>query len=113
MHGNTPYAGEPSEGPDLSSEQVETLRTDLQDVTDRTRALLPDEFVVGSEIRDDSGSGGPRATVAVQPPVGNLVSSGLPVDASDEERAALSHELAAGAAIQVKRAIDDVAPTAG
>jgi hypothetical protein len=111
MHGNAPYAGAPSEDLDLSPEQVEVLRSDLQDVTDRTRALLPDEFVVGSEIRD--GSGAPRATVAVQPPVGNLVTSGLSVDASDEERAALVHELAAGAAIQVKRAVDDVAPTAG
>lgn len=111
MHGNTPYAGESIEGPDLSPEQVKTLRSDIQDVAARTRALLPDEFVVGSEIRD--GSGGPQATVAVQPPVGNLVSSGLSADATAEEREALIHELAAGAAIQVKHAVDDVAPTAG
>ncbi|WP_254535740.1 DUF5811 family protein [Halomarina litorea] len=111
MHGNTPYAGKRAESEDLSAEEVELLRRDLRALAERTRSLLPDEFVVGSEIRN--GSNGPRATVAVQPPVGKLVSTGLAADATTEERDALVHELAAGAAIQVKHAIDDVSPTAG
>jgi hypothetical protein len=111
MHGNTPYAGKQSEAEDLSADEVELLRSDLRALAERTRSLLPDEFVVGSEIRD--GSEGPRATVAVQPPIGQPVTSGLAIDSTTEERDALVHELAAGAAIQVKHAIDDVSPTAG
>lgn len=111
MHGNTPYAGKRNDGEDASAEEVEHLRRDLRTLADRTRSLLPDEFVVGSEIR--TGNDGPRATVAVQPPIGQPVSSGLAAGATSEERDALVHELAAGAAIQVKHALDDVSPTAG
>ncbi|MFC7153879.1 DUF5811 family protein [Halomarina halobia] len=110
MHGNSPYAGNPTEA-DFTPEQVETLRADLTAMTESVRALLPDEFAVGSELRE--GLSGPEATVAVQPPVGRVVSTGVPTDATEEERVALIHELAAGAAIQVKHAVDDVAPTAG
>lgn len=111
MHGNTPYAGKQSEGENLSAEEVDHLRRDLRALADRTRSLLPDEFVVGSELR--TGNDGPQATVAVQPPVGKPVTSGVTADATTEEHDALVHELAAGAAIQVKHAIDDVSPTAG
>jgi hypothetical protein len=109
MHGNTPYAGQPPE--EASPDDVETLRTELAALTARTRALLPDEFVVGSELRD--GTDGPQATIAVQPPIGNVVSSGVPADATDEEYDRLATELAAGAALQVKRAVDDLPATAG
>jgi hypothetical protein len=34
-------------------------------------------------------------------------------DATDEERAGLARDLAAGAAVQVKRAVNDVSPTGG
>ncbi|WP_254546056.1 DUF5811 family protein [Halomarina pelagica] len=110
MHGNTPHAGRPTEG-QFTPEQVETLRADLTAMTEGVRALLPAEFAVGSELRE--GLDGPEATVAIQPPVGPVVSTGVPTDATEEERTALVHELAAGAAMQVKHAIDDVAPTAG
>ncbi|MFC6837781.1 DUF5811 family protein [Halomarina ordinaria] len=112
MHGNTPYAGRSTDADvDLTPEQVATFRTDLTAMTAYARTLLPDEFVVGSELRD--GSDGPEATLAVQPPVGHVVSAGVTADATEEERAALVHELAAGAAVQVKQAVDDVTPTAG
>lgn len=109
MHGNSPYAGQPPE--DVSADQLRTLRRDLSRLTEQTRSLLPDEFVVGSELRD--GHDGPQATIAVQPPVGNVISTGVPADATDEERATLAHELAAGAAYQVKNAVDELEPTAG
>ncbi|RRJ32332.1 DUF5811 family protein [Halocatena pleomorpha] len=110
MHGNTPYTG-PSEDADLSSEQLRALQSDVASVTEQTRALLPDEFVVGSELT--SRTDGTHGTVSVQPPVGRVISTGVPTDASDETHSDLAHELAAGAALQVKRAISDVDPTAG
>jgi hypothetical protein len=112
MHGNTPYAG-PAGDPDSdpAPADVETLRTEVAALTARTRALLPDEFAVGSELR--SGTDSPHARVAVQPPIGNVVSTGIDVGASEEKRDELAVELAASAAVQVKRALDDVAPTAG
>jgi len=110
MHGNTPYAGPPSDG-EVPAERVEALRDDLTALTARTRSLLPDEFVVGSELSE--GTDGPRATIAVQPPVGNVVSTGLPAGATEEERDDLAVELAAGAALQVRQALDEIPPTAG
>jgi hypothetical protein len=110
MHGNTPYAG-PRDDPDVPVDDVEALRDEIATLTARTRALLPDEFAVGSELR--AGTDGPQARVAVQPPVGNVVSAGLAVDATEEERDAMAVELAAGAALQVKRALDGIPPTAG
>lgn len=110
MHGNTPYTG-PSEDVDLSSEQIRSLQSDVASVTEQTRALLPDEFVVGSELRD--GNDGTHGAVSVQPPVGRVISTGIPTDASKEKHSDLAYELAAGAALQVKRAITDVDPTAG
>lgn len=111
MHGNTPYAGRQTEDPDLSPEQIRSLRSDIASVTERTRALLPDEFVVGSELRE--GNDGTLATVAVQPPVGQIISTGVPTDATENDHSRLAQELAAGAALQVKRAVNDIDPTAG
>lgn len=102
MHANTPHAGQPSEEP--SPAQRQALRQEVADVTARARALLSDEFVVGSEIVDDSD--GPRATVAVQPPAGSVVTTGFSHDEVDP--ADLATELAAGAALEARRATTDV-----
>ena len=72
MYGNTPFADEDA-ALELSSDERRHLRRDLASVAARTRELLPSEFVVGSEIAD--GQNGPRATVAVQPPIGGIVSA--------------------------------------
>lgn len=109
MYGNAPYAGHEGESP--SSEAVDRLRRETEGVAALTRDLLPDEFVVGADLRD--GVEGPQGTVAVRPPVGELVRAGVSADATDEERTGLAHELAAGAAVQVKQAVNDVSPTAG
>lgn len=109
MYGNAPYAGQSGDPP--SPEAVERLRRETEGVATRTRNLLPDEFVVGADLRE--GLEGPQGTVAVQPPVGDLVRAGVAADATDEERAGLAHELAAGAAMQVKQAVNDVSPTGG
>jgi hypothetical protein len=98
MHGNTPYAGK---GPvELDAEGRRALRRDLAAVRKDTRALLPDEFAVGTELVD--GDEGPRATVAVRPPVGSVVSATLALDEDDGE---LASELAAAAALEVKRSL--------
>ncbi len=109
MHGNAPYADFADEE-ELSSEQITTLREDVATVSERTRALLPDEFIVGSELR--ANPDGTHGAVSVQPPVGQAISTGIPIDASEQEHDTLVHELAAGAALQVKRALSDVEPTA-
>jgi len=114
MYGNAPFRDDgPREA--LTPDQRRTLRRDLTSVAARTRELLPDEFVVGSEITSDGN--GPRATVAVQPPVGSVVSADYAPDedpAIDEaQRDDLAMGLAASAALQVKRAMpDDPSPTA-
>ncbi|MXR52084.1 hypothetical protein GRX03_10795 [Halovenus sp. WSH3] len=105
MYGNTPF-GEESSDIELSAEQRKHLRRELSTVADRTRDLLPSEFVVGSELVD--GSNGPQATVAVQPPVGGIVSANcsltdeLTIDETQQEDLAVG--LAASAALQVKQA---------
>jgi len=102
MHGNTPYAGRvDDEGASLSTEQRRDLQRETSAIAARTRGLLPDEYVVGSEIT--AGSEGPTGTVAVRPPVGAVVSGGLTLDADGDDHDALVHRLAAGAALQVKR----------
>lgn len=105
MYGNTSFGDGPSD-PDLSAEQRKHLRQDLSAIADRTRDLLPGEYVVGSELSD--GAGGPQATVAVQPPVGNIVSANYsPTDDAtidDAEQQDLAVGLAASAALQVKQA---------
>jgi len=114
MYGNTPFGNE-SGGHELSAKQRRVLRRELSSVEARTRELLPGEFVVGSEITQ--GSEGPRATVAVQPPVGAVVSADYApegeVDIDDAEREDLAVGLAASAALQVKEAMqNDATPTA-
>jgi hypothetical protein len=99
----------------LNTEQRKVLRRELTDVAARTRELLPTEFVVGSEITQ--GVDGPRATVAVQPPIGAMVSADYTpegkIDIDDAQREDLAVGLAASAALQVKEAMGgDVPQTA-
>jgi hypothetical protein len=128
MNGNTPYAGRPdatgagqradADVPDLSADERRDLRAGLDTVAARTREFLPDEYVVGAQIV--AGTDGPEGTIAVQPPVGPAVSAGFTPDAEelvdgipDEDRDEVAHQLAATAALQVKRAVEDaVAPVA-
>lgn len=77
-------------------------------MTARARSLLPDEFVIGAEIRD--GADGPEATVAVRPPAGAVVSAGFAPEEADTDD--LARELAAGAAVEARRANEDVEPVA-
>lgn len=114
MYGNTPFGDEPA-GLDLSPDQRRVLRRELTSIAARTRELLPSEFVVGSEIT--SGTDGPRATVAVRPPVGSVVSADYTPDGQisieEREREDLAMGLAASAALQMKRAMpEDPSPTA-
>jgi len=108
MYGNTSFGG--GSTTELTTEQRRAVRRDIAQVAARTRELLPGEFVVGSELHQ--GTDGPRATVAVQPPVGSVVTTDCDLDGtSDGEK--LARGLAASAALQVKRAMpDDPTPTA-
>jgi len=113
MYGNTPFGEETAV--ELTAKQRKSLRRDLSSVAARTRELLPGEFVVGSEITE--GTDGPRATVAVQPPVGAVVSADYTPDGEvaieEPEREDLAMGLAASAALQMKQAMpDDPSPTA-
>ncbi|MFB6074278.1 MAG: DUF5811 family protein [Haloarculaceae archaeon] len=114
MYGNTSFgAGDGVES--LTPEQRQRLRRDLASVAERTRQFLPGEFDVGSEIT--STTGGPRATVAVRPPVGSPVSADYTPDAEevgigDDEREDIASGLAASAALQVKHAMADQDPPA-
>lgn len=127
MNGNNPYAGAPgvvgagqpsTDVDDLSTAEVRRLRQAVAGIVAQTRTYLPDSYAIGSEL--SSGSGGPRATVAVHPPVGHPVSAGLTPDADDLESGLSSEEctevargLAASAAFQVMSAVgDDLTPTA-
>lgn len=109
MYGNTQFGADVDEV-ELTAEQRQELRQHLAGVTDRMRELLPQEFVVGSEVTD--GSGGPQATIAVQPPLGSVVSAnyvpeGDGLEFTEEECDDLVHSLAASAALQVKQALGD------
>ncbi|MFT4880133.1 MAG: hypothetical protein ACI9HI_000122 [Salinirussus sp.] len=112
MYGNSPLGDDSTV--ELTASQRRTVRQDLASVAARTRNLLPGEFVVGSELRQ--GAEGPRATVAVRPPVGSVVSADYELEDSgvvDTDRDELARGLAASAALQVKRAMpDDPTPTA-
>ena len=130
MNGNNPYAGAPgvtdagkranADVLDLSSAQKRSLRREVARVAARTREFLPDEYVVDADV--SNGISGPRATVAVQPPVGHPVSAGFSPDVDDiesgepiseEDRNEVARGLAASAALQVKQALhDSVTPTA-
>ena len=115
MYGNTQFGADVEEV-SLTADQRQTLRSDLTHVATGLREVLPDDFAVGSEIT--SGTNGPRATIAVQPPLGSVVSAGYSptpekVSITDAEHDDLVHGLAASAALQVKQAMtDDAAPTA-
>lgn len=95
-----------SPGADVSPERRRALRRELVDLATSTRALLSDEFVVGGEITGDSG--GVRATIAVQPPAGSVVSAGFDPDGEDADRETFARELAAGAVLEAKHAAMDV-----
>ncbi|MFB6143111.1 MAG: DUF5811 family protein [Halorientalis sp.] len=118
MYGNTPFAGDDVDAPaTLTAAERRRLRRDLASVAAETRALLPDEFAVGLELARSAD--GPRATVAVQPPVGSVVSAGYTPEAdadvrlAEDERTDLAQGLAASAALQVKQAMGgDATPTA-
>ncbi|MFC4408116.1 MULTISPECIES: DUF5811 family protein [Haloarchaeobius] len=124
MNGNTPYAGLPgstqagkrasADVPELTAEQKRRLRADVSRIAALTREFLPDEYVVDGDI--SNGVGGPQATVAVQPPVGNPISAGFTPDVDEfgdedlidpEDQAEVARGLAASAALQVKHAISD------
>lgn len=112
MYGNLSAGnGTGADEPVLSPDQRRALRKDLSSVAARTRELLPGDFVVGSELT--SGTSGLEATIAVQPPVGSVVSAGYSptgeedVSISDDEREDLALGLAASAALQVKQAFPD------
>jgi len=108
MYGNTPFRDDQAAG-ELTPQERRALRDELSSVAARTRELLPAEFVVGSEIV--LGVDGPRATVAVQPPVGAVVSAdytpGEQLEVDAEEREDIATGLAASAALQVKGAMSD------
>lgn len=107
MHGNAPQnLGDPIE---LTAEQRKLLRRDGAAVAARARELLPDGFVVGSELVD--GPAGIRATVAVRPPGGSVVSAGFSIE-EDADPASLAHRIAAGAALEAKNTPSGRAPTA-
>lgn len=126
MNGNTPYAGspgvvgagQPSESVELSPDQRSLLRQAVSNIVARTRSMLPEGYAIGSELSD--GSGGPQATVAVQPPVGHPVSAGLTPHPDDldggldeAERQEVACGLAASAALQAMTAVGtDITPTA-
>lgn len=112
MYGNAPLDGG-DQTPELSADERRRLRRDLASVAARTRELLPGEFVVGSEISD--GANGPRAMVAVQPPIGSIVSAGYAPGESgatigEQEQDDIATGLAASAALQVKQAYPDDEP---
>jgi len=110
MYGNTSF-GPQDEAVTLTPEQRKALRQDLTTVASGLREVLPGEFAIGSEITD--AASGPQATIAVQPPVGSVVSANYTpegeeeVRISDEERTDLVHGLAASAALQVKQAMGE------
>lgn len=106
MHGNTPYAGQPDDDASLSADQRRILARESAALAARARALLPAEFVVGSEVQ--TGVEGTRGTVTVRPPVGAPVSGGVAPTDDEAAHDALVHDLVAGAALQVKRRVDPV-----
>jgi hypothetical protein len=108
MYGNTSF-GETEPEQALTAAERRRLRRELASVAAHTRELLPDGFAVGLELA--AGADGPRATVAVQPPVGSVVSAGYApddpaeIDISEDERTDIAQGLAASAALEVKKAM--------
>ena len=123
MTGNTPYAGQPTDT------DAGRLRSDVPtsrpssagrsggaqtSIAARTREYLPDEYVVGSQIR--AGAGGPQVTVAVRRRSATPSARGSRTRRRprggrgthpDEERDEVARGLAASAALQVKQALSD------
>lgn len=93
----------------MTSEQRRVLRRDGAAVAARARELLPDEFLVGSELVD--GPAGVRATVAVRPPGGTVVSAGFSLG-EEADRADLAREIVAGAALEAMNVPSGRAPAA-
>ena len=126
MNGNNPYAGapgvtgagQPSQGRELTGDQMDSLRRVVAGIVSQTESYLPEGFAVGSEL--STGPNGPLATVAVHPPVGHPVSAGFSPNAdeldaglTDEDRDEVARGLAASAAFQVMSAVgDDITPAA-
>lgn len=106
MHGNAPQTGV---DPELSPDQRRALRQDCSAVARRARELLPDEFVVGSELVE--ANDGVRATVAVRPPGGTIVSAGFTADET-ADRDDIAHSIAASAALEAKSTPNRHPPTA-
>lgn len=106
MHGNAPQRNADAE---MTPEQRRSLRRDCTAVANRARELLPDEFVVGSELT--RGNDGVRATVAVRPPGGTVVSAGFSADET-ADTATLAHSIAATAALEAKHSPNRHPPTA-
>lgn len=100
MHGNSPHTN----SPEVAPEQRRALRQELVHVARSTRELLPDDFIIGAELSDNNGL---QATVAVQPPVGHVVSAGFAAD-GDADAATLARELAAGAVLEAKHAPEEI-----
>lgn len=92
MHGNAPH-----DAPELTSEQRRHLRAQGTAVAARTRELLSEGFVVGSELVENHD--GVRATVAVRPPSGTVVSAGFELAEADDADD-LARQIAAGAALE-------------
>jgi len=110
MYGNSPLGDDGLDPETLSPDQRRQLERDLSRVAQQTRRLLPEEFVVGSDLT--AGSDGPEATVAVRPPVGPVVSAGYTPEEADatiteDEQTDLAQGLAASAALQMKQAISN------
>lgn len=94
---------------ELTPDERRLLRQTGAAVAARTRELLPDEFVVGSEVVAASGSA--EAAVAVRPPGGAVVTTGLALGESTDH-AAVAREIAAGAALAAKNTPDRHEPAA-
>ncbi|MFW5937831.1 MAG: DUF5811 family protein [Halanaeroarchaeum sp.] len=121
MNANAPYVGSPGDDSDdavdLSASQRRALQSRVSSVAARTRTMLPDEYIVGSNV--GTGTDGIRVTVSVRPPIGNPVSAGFDPDLDDEDLIPqedvdeVARGLVASAALQVKRAMgEDVSQTA-
>lgn len=106
MHGNVQGSGKAVE---LTPDQRRVLRQDGAAVAARARRLLPDEFVVGSELIEHPN--GVQATVAVRPPGGAVVSAGFSLGEL-EDHDDVAREIAAGAALEAKNTPDRHAPAA-
>ena len=104
MYGNAPSGDDPETN--VTAAERKQLRQDLDAVAARTRALLPEAFAVGSELVGDAN--GLQATIAVEPPIGHVVSANyipdddLTIDEADRDE--LATGLAASAVLQAKEA---------